>query len=612
MRHDSMRHPRLLIAEPADFSLSALAYLQTVFTVEMQPIDPHDAAAWQRAFLDYDAIWFRLSRHIDAQIIGDNPRCQILATPVTGLDHVDLATCAAKNIKVVALRGEVDFLKTIRATAEHTLALLFALLRHIVPAAVHVADGRWQRDLFRGVELAGLTVGLVGVGRLGALVAPMLKALHMTVLAYDPRVDFPEELIHDGTLQRVGSLEELCIQSDVISIHVNYSEQTHHLLNHDVFHAMRSAMHSAVNSAVRAAQEQTKQKNGKWLINTSRGGVVDEAAMLAALSDGTLAGVALDVLQGEPHITDAHPVVAFAKAHPEIPMVITPHIGGNTYQSFAKTEQFLAERVVQAWQARQQEQHPRTLLIVPARGGSKRVVGKNLRILGDKPLVAHVLDAALAAQKLAPHLISTICLSTDDDQIIQVAQDRYPTGIHIVKRPASISHDTSPAIDYVTHALDFFEGTQKISQKYDVIVIVQPSSPLTYPEDIVETIQLLHESQAESSVSVVKLDHAIHPFKMKVMQQDRLLPFLTEERGRMAAHELPEIFVRNCAVYVTRRSVVDRGQILGDDCRGYVMPRERSVDINDPIDMTLAELLFVEMQKHKQAQEQAQKQRVQG
>jgi CMP-N,N'-diacetyllegionaminic acid synthase len=213
--------------------------------------------------------------------------------------------------------------------------------------------------------------------------------------------------------------------------------------------------------------------------------------------------------------------------------------------------------------------------IVPARAGSKRVPRKNVRLLGGKPLVSWVLEAGLAARSL-----DRLVVSSDDDEVLGLA---HAHGVEGIRRPAELATDTAPAIDYVRHVL----GTHPA----DVIVILQPSSPLTLPADIDATVDLLQATGADSAVSVVKLDHAIHPVKLKVLDGDRLLPFLEEERGRMAAHELPSVYVRNCAVYATRRSVVQGGQIIGADCRAYVMPRERSIDINDELDLSFAEFL---------------------
>ncbi len=123
-------------------------------------------------------------------------------------------------------------------------------------------------------------------------------------------------------------------------------------------------------------------------------------------------------------------------------------------------------------------------------------------------------------------------------------------------------------------------------------MILQATSPFTLPEDIDATIELLLSSGADTAVSVMKVDHAVHPVKLKTMSGDRLLSYWEEERGRMAASELPEVFVRNCSVYATRRAVIESGRIIGDDCRGYVMPRERSLDINEALDLEFAQFLL--------------------
>jgi len=221
--------------------------------------------------------------------------------------------------------------------------------------------------------------------------------------------------------------------------------------------------------------------------------------------------------------------------------------------------------------------------IIPARGGSKRLPRKNVRMLGGKPLVAWSIEAALGARRL-----ESVVVSSDDREVLDVAR-HYDPGLPLV-RPAEISGDESPAIDYLRHALSALEGSGK--GPFNAIVILQPSSPFTLAADIDATVDLLASSGADSAVSVMQLDHAVHPLKMKVLDGDRLLPYMDEERGRMAAHELPEIYVRNCSVYATRRASIERGQVIGDDCRAYVMPRERSLDINEEFDLLFAEFLL--------------------
>lgn len=224
----------------------------------------------------------------------------------------------------------------------------------------------------------------------------------------------------------------------------------------------------------------------------------------------------------------------------------------------------------------------RVLGIIPARAGSKRLPRKNVRLLGGRPLVLWAIEAARAARA-----IDRLVVSSDDEEVLALARACDPT--LALQRPPELAGDTSPAIDYVRHALRSLEVDEG---RFDAVTILQPSSPFTRAEDIDGTIALLRESGADSAVSIVELDHAIHPLKLKRLEGDRLRPYLEEERGRMAAHELPRLFVRNCSVYVSRRAVLDAGAILGEDCRGYLMPAERSVDINTAHDLLFAEFLL--------------------
>lgn len=225
----------------------------------------------------------------------------------------------------------------------------------------------------------------------------------------------------------------------------------------------------------------------------------------------------------------------------------------------------------------------RVLGIVPARGGSKRVPRKNVRPLGGKPLVVWAIEAALAAKQLA-----RVVLSSDDDEVL--ALGAHHAEVVCLRRPDEISTDTAPAIDYVRHAQR--ELALRGEAPFDAIAIVQPSSPFTEPTDVDAGVTLLEQSGADSAVSVMQLDHAIHPLKLKRLEGDKLLPFLEEERGRMSDHQLPKLFVRNGSVYVSAAKTIARGEIIGEDSRGFVMPRERSIDINDELDFSFAEFLL--------------------
>ncbi|HMB91214.1 MAG TPA: NAD(P)-dependent oxidoreductase, partial [Rhodothermales bacterium] len=264
---------RILLAEPEHFDAEAAAVLETLGTVERRALAP---GAMEAALQNYDVIWFRLGHRVTRAMLTDEVRCRVLATPVTGLDHIDLDACRQVGMEVVSLRGETAFLKEIRATAEMTLALALALMRRIPQAADSVESGVWDRDRFLGRELYGKTAGIVGVGRLGEIVAGYFCALGMEVIGYDPRLDFPVE-----AARRMDTLDALLQEADVVSVHVNYDVSTRHLIDASAFAVM---------------------KPDAILVNTARGGVIEEAALLDALTSGRFGGAALDVLDGEPDI----------------------------------------------------------------------------------------------------------------------------------------------------------------------------------------------------------------------------------------------------------------------------------------------------------------------
>lgn len=310
--------PRLYVAEPDDFDPDVAAYLGRHAEVVLERASHDQLGA---AFQAFDAVWIRLGFRVDAALLGAAPRCRVLACPATGLDHIDREACAARGVRVESLKGEVEFLRNIRATAELTVALALAVIRKLPSAARAVLDGEWNRDRFRGRELNEKTFGIVGMGRLGSLVAQMLGGFGVRVLGYDPRPDFPLD-----RAERAPSLDALLAASDVVSLHVNYEASTRHLVG---------------------ARELAAMRPGSFLINTSRGGVLDETALLAALERGHLGGAALDVLEGEPNPALAgHPLVEYAKRHDNL--ILVPHIGGNTWESTRKTEMFVARKVLLA------------------------------------------------------------------------------------------------------------------------------------------------------------------------------------------------------------------------------------------------------------------------
>jgi len=221
----------------------------------------------------------------------------------------------------------------------------------------------------------------------------------------------------------------------------------------------------------------------------------------------------------------------------------------------------------------------KVLGIIPARAGSTRVKSKNKRLLGGKPLILHVVEQAIKAKKL-----NKIVITSDDEEILEMCKN---FNVQLIRRPASISGAKAQASEYVKHAFDI------LSEDFSHFCIIPATSPFTLATDIDATVSLAINEESESAVSVMKLDHAIHPYKLKTLSGKTLKPFIKEEDGKMADFELPDIYVRNCSVYVSRKDVVYKyNQIIGKDMKGYIMPPERSLDINEEIDFEFAEFLY--------------------
>jgi CMP-N,N'-diacetyllegionaminic acid synthase len=228
------------------------------------------------------------------------------------------------------------------------------------------------------------------------------------------------------------------------------------------------------------------------------------------------------------------------------------------------------------------------LAIIPARSGSKRVPQKNIR-----PFAGTTLSELAIQQALGASLPTHIALSSDNMEILDIA-DNYPQ-VHRLLRPQDISGDTAPAIEYVRHALGMLENE---GLRFEMVVILQPSSPLRTASDIDTTIQLLLDNPAaDSAVSVVKISQMSHPLKLKTLEGKELKPFFEEEAGRFSAHDLPEVFARNGAVYATwRRNLETKNDLIGQHSLAYIMPPERSVDINEWVDFEFAEYLYLKSQ----------------
>ncbi len=260
---------------------------------------PADAETVALEIKDADAV---LDASMKVKITDDMIRAarnlKIISCATTGSDHISRTEIGRRGIKVRTLKEDRRFLMNLTPAAELSWGLVLACARKIPAAAAHTTSGLWVREDFPGVMLHGKRLGLIGCGRIGGWMARYGRAFNMDVVGYDPYLEeFPEQI------QSVG-LEDLAGSSDVISVHVHLTDDTRNLVSADVFNMM---------------------KRGVIFINTSRGGLIDEAALLEGLETGRIRAAGLDVLDGEPEIEN-HPLVVYARSHDNL--IITPHIGG--------------------------------------------------------------------------------------------------------------------------------------------------------------------------------------------------------------------------------------------------------------------------------------------
>lgn len=227
----------------------------------------------------------------------------------------------------------------------------------------------------------------------------------------------------------------------------------------------------------------------------------------------------------------------------------------------------------------------RVLALIPARGGSKGVPRKNIRIVGGRPLIEYTIETVLAARQLFHRVVVT----TDDQEIADISR-RAGAEVPFI-RPAALATDTARSIEVVQHATRFVEEEDGV--RMDWIMLLQPTEPFRTSEDLSEALRIARAEKCDSVISVVQV-FAVHPMLMKRIENGRLQPWCVDEpEGTRRQDYRPEAYMRNGAVYLTRRDVVmEKGSLRGEDSRPYVMPAERSISVDTELDLAMIELLM--------------------
>jgi len=251
----------------------------------------------KEALLGAAALIVRSETQVTAELMSGAPKLRVVARAGIGTDNIDLEDATRRGIPVLTAPGANS-----NSAAEHTFALLLSLCRKVPAAAASMAAGKWDRKSFEGTELRGKTLGVFGFGRIGSIVTNIAQGFGMTVIAHDPFISASHAASASVELL---SIEQLLARADVITLHLALTKDTRHLIN---------------------AERLAQMKKGAMLVNAARGALIDDAALVAALESGHLAGAALDVFEPEPLPADS-----ILRKAPNI--ILTPHLGASTKEA---------------------------------------------------------------------------------------------------------------------------------------------------------------------------------------------------------------------------------------------------------------------------------------
>lgn len=301
---------RLLVTD--DLSAEAVALLEDQPDIAFDVVKGLSPEELAERIVGYDALIVRSSAKATAEVIGASDKLKVIGRAGVGVDNIDIPAASEKGIVVMNTPGA----NTV-ATAEHTMALLLAMCRHVPQAAASLKAGRWDRKLYKGVEMRNKTIGIVGLGRIGRRVARRCRSFGMDVVCFDPYLS--DERAHEMRIERV-SMDELLARSDFISLHAALTPKTRGLIGKEAI---------------------SKMKPGVRIVNAARGALVDEEALIEALESGAVAGAALDVLCQEP-------------ADPNNPLlhmdnvVVTPHLAASTEEAQLQVGLQVVSQVIDA------------------------------------------------------------------------------------------------------------------------------------------------------------------------------------------------------------------------------------------------------------------------
>lgn len=290
---------KIICGEPQNYSIVGLNKIVENNSLHSVQLTQSEFAVQIKKF---DVAMVRLELKITAKMMDD--KLKAIITPTTGLDHIDVDYANENGIKIFSLRGETKFLEGITSTAEHTLGLMLSVVRKIPQASNSVSRGEWTPSEFRGMQLKDKTIGIIGLGRLGKMMYDYCKVLGMNIKTFD-------------TNNPKSKFDRLIEECDIISVHVPLNDSTLHLIGKKEFDMM---------------------KQGVYIINTSRGEVIDEAELIRNMTLGKVVGVGVDV------VSDEHKSAMIRFSRINHNFIMTPHIAGACKEAIEQTDLFVISK----------------------------------------------------------------------------------------------------------------------------------------------------------------------------------------------------------------------------------------------------------------------------
>lgn len=405
--------PKVLVSDPID--QAGIDILSQVAQVDVQTKLPVEELV--RIIPDYDALMIRSGTRVTQEVIEAATQLKIIGRAGVGVDNVDVPAATRRGIVVVnSPEGNTV------AAAEHALAMMLSLSRHIPDANQSVKQGQWDRKSFTGVEVYKKTLGIVGLGKIGSHVATVARAMGMRLLAYDP-------FLSTERAEQIGcqlvELDLLFQEADYITLHLPKTPETFHLIN---------------------AKTIAKMKPTARIINCARGGIIDEVAMAEALKDGKIAGAALDVYENEP--LGESPLLALGKE-----VILTPHLGASTEEAQVNVAIDVAEQIRDV------------LLGLPARSA--------VNIPGLRPELLDKLRPYLQLAETLGHLVSQLTGGRVESLNVRLQGDlatneSQPVVVAALK--GLLSHALQERVNYVNASIEAKERGIRVIETRDASV----------------------------------------------------------------------------------------------------------------------------------------------